>query len=269
MAANPYTTNLELQLDARDIVGLSDGDSVETWEDSSAAGNDVTQSTSGRRPVYKTNIIGSNPVVRFSASSTKSLYATFASSWSGFSGVTVFSLCQFIETSTQDYPGFLVLHGGSGNDYNNANNLLIGGGTSNNYILQGRNSLYFAHNSTNYDAPFGGMVVGKPSLFGLAYRTGSDGLKAISEYGAYTTGYTGYYAGTPTSLLIGNRYLGAISTSGGFRFDIALMLIYKEYMSDSNISDVVDWILDEFDLHTQAAAGGGMMRNPGMSGGLI
>jgi hypothetical protein len=55
VAANPYTTNLELQLDPRTIVGLSDGDAVTTGPDSSAAGNDVTQATAGRRPIYKTS----------------------------------------------------------------------------------------------------------------------------------------------------------------------------------------------------------------------
>lgn len=56
--------NLQLWLEADAITGLSDGDPVSTWLDSSAAGNDVTQSGTAR-PTYKTNIINGLPVVRF------------------------------------------------------------------------------------------------------------------------------------------------------------------------------------------------------------
>lgn len=46
------------------ITGLSDGDPVGTWEDSSAANNDATSGGSNR-PTYKTSILDSKAVVRF------------------------------------------------------------------------------------------------------------------------------------------------------------------------------------------------------------
>jgi hypothetical protein len=55
---------LKLWLKA-DSLSLSDGDPVSTWADSSGNGNDATQGTAGLRPLYKTNIVGGKPVVRF------------------------------------------------------------------------------------------------------------------------------------------------------------------------------------------------------------
>lgn len=271
MAANPYTTNLELQLDARDITGLTDGDSVTTWTDSSAAGNDVTQATASRRPVYKTSIIGSEPVVRFASDNTKSLYATLASSWSGYGGVTVIALAQYIETPTGDNRGFLAMHSGSGDDFNGSGNFIAPMGTSNAFNPVGRNTVFFVNNNTSYNDPMGCMIKGKPSVFGFAIQTSTTGMKYISEYGAASTASSNQMTGTPTGLVIGNRYLsGSVSSSEGGRFDLAALLIYKEYMSDSNIADVVDWLLTEFDLHTQAAGGsGGVLIRPGMTGGMI
>ena len=271
MASNPYTTNLELQLDARDITGLTDGDSVTTWTDSSAAGNDVTQATSSRRPVYKTSIIGSNPVVRFASDNTKSLYASLASSWSGYGGVTCFLLGQWYENNGANYSGMLSMHAGSGNDFSIADGFVLAGGTADGLETYSRSSYLLVSNSTNYYRPVGALRVGQPSLFGFALQQGSNGLKLISEYGAYDTGFSIQISGTPTGLVLANRFLsGSVSTTSGGRIDLGAVLIYKEYMSDSNIGDVVDWILTEFDLHTQAAGGsGGVLIRPGMTGGMI
>jgi hypothetical protein len=48
------------------VAGLVDGDPVGTWPDSSVNGNDATQ-TGSARPTFKTNIVNSLPVVRFTA----------------------------------------------------------------------------------------------------------------------------------------------------------------------------------------------------------
>jgi len=55
---------LHLWLDATDLA-LSDGDAVGTWEDKGPDGYDVTQSTSSKKPIYKTGIIGGGPILRF------------------------------------------------------------------------------------------------------------------------------------------------------------------------------------------------------------
>jgi hypothetical protein len=47
------------------ITGLADGDAVASWVDSTGNGHTAAQSTAGKKPVYKTSIINSLPVVRF------------------------------------------------------------------------------------------------------------------------------------------------------------------------------------------------------------
>lgn len=49
--------------DAR-FIDSTDGTAIQTWSDL-AGTNDLTQSTSGYRPVYKTNIFNGNPAIRF------------------------------------------------------------------------------------------------------------------------------------------------------------------------------------------------------------
>lgn len=64
-------SGLLVWLKADAITGLSDGDPVTTWEDSGSNNNDATEATN--KPVYKTNILNSLPVVRFTAASTHRL----------------------------------------------------------------------------------------------------------------------------------------------------------------------------------------------------
>jgi len=52
-----------LWLDASQIVGLVDTDPVATWSDLSGNGNDATQSTSNKKPAYRTNRINGLPMV--------------------------------------------------------------------------------------------------------------------------------------------------------------------------------------------------------------
>jgi len=50
------------------IVGLTDGQQVASWVDSSASGNNATQSSSSLKPIYKTGIYNGQPCVRFDGS---------------------------------------------------------------------------------------------------------------------------------------------------------------------------------------------------------
>ncbi len=59
------------------ITGLADSAAVPSWIDSSGSGRTLLQATAGFRPVYKTGILNSKPVVRFDGSDDY-LRATFA-----------------------------------------------------------------------------------------------------------------------------------------------------------------------------------------------
>jgi hypothetical protein len=77
------TTNLALWLKADAITGTSSGGSLATWLDSSAAGNNATQATSGTQPTYITNQINGYPIVRFNGAQNMaiSLAALVSSSY--------------------------------------------------------------------------------------------------------------------------------------------------------------------------------------------
>ena len=55
----------QVWLAANKITGLSDGDVVATWSDSSGQSNDFAQSTASKKPLYKTNIFNSKPAIKF------------------------------------------------------------------------------------------------------------------------------------------------------------------------------------------------------------
>ena len=57
--------NLQLWFRA-DSLNLNDDDSVSTWGDDSGNGRDATQASEPAQPIFKTNILGGYPVVRFS-----------------------------------------------------------------------------------------------------------------------------------------------------------------------------------------------------------
>lgn len=54
-------SGLKLWLDASQITGLNDGDAVTTWADLSGNGNDATQATVSKKPLYKTAIQNGRP----------------------------------------------------------------------------------------------------------------------------------------------------------------------------------------------------------------
>lgn len=65
----PAPGNLKLWLNASQLsTTYSDNSSVITWVDSSGLGFDVSQATAASQPVFKTNVVNGQPVVRFDGS---------------------------------------------------------------------------------------------------------------------------------------------------------------------------------------------------------
>jgi len=56
---------LQIFYDARQLVGFNDGDAVATVADLSGNSRDATQGTASKRPLYKTNVYGSDPALLF------------------------------------------------------------------------------------------------------------------------------------------------------------------------------------------------------------
>lgn len=68
---NPYTTGLQIDLDAAHCGIFSDGVSMALWPDQSGNGNDSGQSTAGFRPVLKLNVVNGRPAVKFDGSNDR------------------------------------------------------------------------------------------------------------------------------------------------------------------------------------------------------
>jgi hypothetical protein len=66
------TSSLVFWLKA-DSLALSDGDSVQTWNDLSGRGNDITQGTVSARPTYKVNQVNGFPSLRFTQAGATSM----------------------------------------------------------------------------------------------------------------------------------------------------------------------------------------------------
>jgi len=62
------TSGLVARWESDSITGLSDGDAVSTWTDTSGLGRNATQFTTANKPLFKTNIFGTQPAVRFDGS---------------------------------------------------------------------------------------------------------------------------------------------------------------------------------------------------------
>ena len=74
--------------DAR-FIDSTDGTAIQTWSDL-AGTNDLTQATSGSRPVYKTNIFNGNPVIRFDGTDDFYNLTTGVDITGEFSGIIAF-----------------------------------------------------------------------------------------------------------------------------------------------------------------------------------
>ena len=68
-AASMPTNGLNVWLKADAIAGLTNGDFVSSWDDSSGNGNHATNSTAIKQPTYRTNVVNDLPAVRFNESS--------------------------------------------------------------------------------------------------------------------------------------------------------------------------------------------------------
>jgi peptidoglycan hydrolase-like protein with peptidoglycan-binding domain len=92
----------DLWLKADAITGLSDGDPVNSWVDSSSNGIDATQTTSDYQPIYKTGIINTLPTVNFDGSDD--LLVT--PSQNAAAGITVFTVVKSADTSSSNFATF-------------------------------------------------------------------------------------------------------------------------------------------------------------------
>tara|TARA_Y100000296_G_scaffold84177_1_gene116856 strand:- start:3912 stop:4802 length:891 start_codon:yes stop_codon:yes gene_type:complete len=88
----------QVWLAANKITGLSDGDVVTTWSDSSGQSNDFTQSTASKKPLYKTNIFNTRPAIKFDGVDDF-LLSVPGSEVTGSTAYSVFAVFKFVGES--------------------------------------------------------------------------------------------------------------------------------------------------------------------------
>jgi hypothetical protein len=207
-------SNLVLWLKADAIVGLSDGDPVATWEDSSSANNDASQSTENKKPLYKTNIINSLPVVRFDGSND-----SMSNSWIPSHPFTIF----LVAKNSGPY---------------NYNSRLIGG--SNNWFIGPYTSRWDYFNVTNL-LPY---PPGAPQCFtiiGIIQETNRG------DFFLFDLPFDGH--GNQASTLPGTITIGE-SGGGGewFNGDVAEIVAYSASISNSDRLGLVAYFRNKYGI---------------------
>ena len=91
-----------LWLKADAITGLSDGEAVASWADSSDNFLNATQGSGSAQPIYKTNIVNSQPIVRFDGINDVLLTNSTAAA----AGVTFFTVVKSADASSGYFSNF-------------------------------------------------------------------------------------------------------------------------------------------------------------------
>lgn len=254
MAVIPVTSGLQLLLDARTITGLSDGAALSvTWSDQSGQNNHASQGTAANRPIYKTNIFGSNPAVRH-VDSTDFVSGSFAS-WGTMSGMTTL-VCGSNFPASQTGSGRMFCMAASG--ITDTMGFLFGQ-TPNQAMWTGgsdRFPLGIPLTSVGASQPIilGGSMSSSQLdqiVNGVVRGNHSHGTSLPSAPSVYATGYIN--AGVPTA---------------GFSclWDCHFIVVFNRKLTGSEIEQVCSWMRTELGMQP-AASSGGLISPRGQNGG--
>lgn len=203
---------LKLWLKADAITGLSDGDSVASWSDSSGNSNDAVQATTANKPTYKTGIINSLPVVRFD--DTDDYIVTPSISWTN----------QTI---------FVVLKG-------------TGGGYPVGFTTGSENAVIYGFVANTLEIYNGPRIqIGNFSSF--AYATiirNSSGTTTVRKNGTQTG--TSASVNIPAASVVKLGVSGSLTDPWGG--DIAELLIYDAVISGDDLTNVETYLADKYGL---------------------
>jgi hypothetical protein len=245
MAAIPVTSGLQLLLDARSITSLSDGDAIASWADSSAAGNDAAQGTAGNRPVYTTNIFGSNPAVR-TVDSSDFLHGSFAA-WGTHAGMTVLLCASNLPASGAQTASGRFFTTAAAGQTDTANMLLGDVSASMQLWINTANRLPVPLNMASAGTT-------QPVIFGGAYSSSVIDM-VINGIWRGNHSYAGGLPSSPTLYSMGYINAGVPSTGFSCLADYHFIVVYNRRLTGSELEQVCCWMREE--LGMQPAASGG------------
>jgi len=221
---NPNSiTGLVLWLKADAITGLSNNDSLTTWEDSSSSNNDVTEATN--KPLYKTGGLNSRPYVYFDGTNDLLTKASPTGLPSGANARTVFIVAQ--DRGIANYHPMYAYGDASSNAtfslaFHSTTQLLSWGYSNDDLItatLANNTGYYFMHQYTGTN---------------IVVRQNGAGI-----YNAADTIDTG-----STALKIGNYINNAYPSP----VNIYEVLIYDTALSAGNITSIESYLATKYDL---------------------
>lgn len=262
MPSNPVTSGLMLQLDARTLSN-TDGSSQSTW--TAVTGSNATVPSGCIAPIYKVNIFGTSPAIRFGGAANTGLSGTIGSSpaWgTGGAGWTaIFALAN--AAASISFAGAFSLGRASQNDQSDTGGMAIASsGTTGFYSID-------ADSKSLVDASIAGEsalpMPTQPSVFSF----GTNGTTHVVGLNGLVTRKASPFTFTPTNpsnYILGQRWQsGAVGTTFGGILDLCLVCIYNLLLSDSDNQKVMQWMETELGMIT-SSSGGGLLVPPSMMG---
>jgi hypothetical protein len=225
------SSNNILWLRADDITGLADGASVATWADTSGNDYDLTQATAASKPLYKTSIVNSKPVIRFDGNDD---YLGKLS----FTGFATTEISTFVVDKNSDSNDGMMTYASTSSDndfllFNSANEVVYRGGS----------------NVATGIAVNGGVF----NISASRWR-GSDGDVKFHKNG--TQSYTGTLA-SGTSITAGGSFMlaqeqdnvgGGLDATQAQAGDYAEVAVFKKRLNDAQMIIVQNYLAAKYNI---------------------
>jgi hypothetical protein len=208
-------SNLFVWYDASQITGLSNNDSVATWSDLSGNSRDLTQSTPGARPTYKTNQRNGLPIVSFDGSDD-----FMTASFTGGQQNTYFVVCRYTNLDAGNKMVF---------DSNNSSN----------------RQTYFQSSGENLSRIFAGSLANVANSVSSNYEYLTLVFNTTSSFGRISGNQSGTL--NPGAQSITNLTMGAeVNRSSFSPLDVAEFIMYNKVCSTAEITTVENYLKDKW-----------------------
>jgi len=220
---------LQLWLDASQIVGLNDGDSVGTWSDLSGNANDATQGTASKKPLYKTAIVNGKPVVRFDGVDDFLSNATLTA-LNGVSAATLFTVKKETTYTGISFPFYTAA---------NLYKFNVGG------------TRYYRTSATEDANASSSTLWGSWTYEGMLYDGSQSGnsnrLKVRSNGSPLAVGYTGTIQST-----LGSGTGFYVSTYDGTTYpwngDVAEIILFNRAVTGADLTNLEAYLASKYGL---------------------
>lgn len=216
----------------------TDGQAVQQWNDQSTAVNHARQATMANKPVYRTNIINGNPVLRFSSDQfLDALAAPNIGPTQSFYMFLVFKQNSYVAGGTGDGNGTFIVDRPTGT--NNLMSFKIV--NTDKYFYQKRND-------------GGGSLAGPVSVSPAATNTFTviDYFRNVgTNYGIHINGRLDVTSGGDSEGITGPAIrLGrhATTTSGGLDGDLAEVVLYNTNLTDAERQRVESYLAIKYGI---------------------